>query len=264
MIRNRLLASLDSTCFAQLAPHLERVSLHRRSILQDHYHPIDAVYFIETGVASVYARTRADGPVEVAVVGRFGLVGVAAILGAGRSPHRSLVQVPGEALRIPPPDLRAAMDASPAIRLHLLSYVNALLTQNAQAALCNGRHDVEKRLCRWLLLAADRLDQTIMPITHDMLAMNLGVRRAGVTQLLGLLQKAGIITIRRGMCEIIDRPSLERRACECYGIIAAEYRSLLARGCHDHVLPKDHARAGSSPIAAIGRCDDAIVTGGPR
>jgi CRP-like cAMP-binding protein len=246
MIKNRLLASLDAVCFAQLAPHLERVPLHRRTILQDHYHPIDDVYFIESGVASVYARTRADGPVEVAVVGRFGLVGVAALLGAVRSPHRSLVQVPGEALRIRAADLCAAMDASPPIRRHLLSYVNALLVQNAQAALCNGRHDVEKRLCRWLLLAADRLDQTIMPITHDMLAMNLGVRRAGVTQLLGLLQKTGVIAIRRGMCEIIDRPSLERRTCECYGIIAAEYRALMARGCHGHVLPDDLARAGSA------------------
>lgn len=235
IVKNRLLACLDPASFAQLAPHLDLVPLRRREVLQDHFHPIEHVYFIESGVASLYARTRADGPIEVAIAGRFGLVGVSAILGAGRSPHRCLMQVPGEALRIAAPDLRAAMESSPTIRHHLLSYVNALLVQNAQTALCNGRHEVEKRLCRWLLLAADRLDQAAIPITHDMLAMNLGVRRAGVTRWLGMLQKGGVIAIHRGLCEIVDRPALEHTACECYGIIAAEYRRLASRGCHDHV-----------------------------
>ena len=127
------------------------------------------------------------------MVGPFGFVGVAAILGNSRSPHRCLMHVAGEALRIRVPDLLDAMDASPAIRQHLLGYVHALLVQNAQAALCNGRHDVEQRLCRWLLLAADRLDDTVIPITHDMLSINLGVRRAGVTSLLGFLREAGAI-----------------------------------------------------------------------
>lgn len=236
IVKNRLLASLDPASFGQLAPHLDLVPLRRRAVLQDYFHAIEHVHFIETGVASLYARTRADGPIEVAVVGRFGLVGVSAILEAGRSPHRCLMQVPGRSLRISVPALRAAMDSSPTIRHHLLNYVNALLVQNAQAALCNGRHDVEKRLCRWLLLAADRLDEATIPITHDVLAMNLGVQRAGVTRLLGLLQRTGTISIRRGMCEIVDRPALERTTCECYGIVAAEYRGLTARGCHDHVL----------------------------
>lgn len=247
IVKNRLLASLDPASFDRLAPHLNLVPLGRRAVLQDHFHAIEHLYFIESGVASLYARTRADGPVEVAVVGRFGLVGVSAILGAVRSPHRALMQVPGQALRISVSNLRTAMDSSPAIRDHLLRYVNALLIQNAQAALCNGRHEVEKRLCRWLLLAADRLDQAFMPITHDMLAMNLGVRRAGVTRLLGLLQKAGTIAIRRGMCEIVDRRALERRACECYRIIAAEYRYLTEGGCHQHVL-RDGALACSDPF----------------
>jgi CRP-like cAMP-binding protein len=236
IVKNRLLACLDAASFDRLVPHLERVPLARRAVLQDHFHPIEHVYFIESGFASLYARTRADGPVEVALVGRFGLVGVSAVLGSGRSPHRCLMQVPGEALRIAASDLRTAMHGTSAIRDPLLSYVNALLVQNAQTALCSGRHDVEKRLCRWLLLAADRLDTAIMPITHDMLAMNLGVRRAGVTALLGGLQKAGIIAIRRAMCAIVDRSALERRACECYGIVAAEHRALAERARHRHVL----------------------------
>lgn len=236
IVKNRLLACLDPASFGQLAPHLDLVPLRRRAVLQDHFHPIEHVHFIESGVASLYARTRADGPVEVALVGRFGLIGVSAILEAGRSPHRCLMQVPGQALRISVADLRASTDSSPVIRHHLLGYVNALLAQNAQAALCNGRHDVEQRLCRWLLLAADRLDEPAIPITHDILAMNLGIRRAGVTRWLGALQKTGAIAIRRGTCEIIDRRALEQRVCECYAIIASEYRRLSVRGCHDHVL----------------------------
>src|SRR5437773_10141602 len=224
IVRNRLLTSLDPISFRQLAPHLTMVSLGRRAVVQDHFHPIEHVHCIERGVASLYARTRADGPVEVAMVGPFGLVGVSAILGALRSPHRCLMQVAGEALRIRVSDLRAAMEASATIRDHLLGYVHALLVQNAQAALCNGRHDVEQRLCRWLLLAADRLDDTVIPVTHDMLSMNLGVRRAGVTSLLGLLQKSGAIAMDRATCEIVDGAALGRRACECYGIISAQYR----------------------------------------
>src|SRR5215467_14393618 len=239
IVRNRVLASLNPASFRRLAPHLTRVLLPRRSVLQDHYRRIEHVHFIERGVGSLYARTRADGPVEVAMVGPFGFVGVAAILGNTRSPHRCLMQVEGEALRIGVPDLLDAMHASPAIRHHLLAYVHALLVQNAQTALCNGRHDVEQRLCRWLLLAADRLDDTVIPITHDMLSMNLGVRRAGVTRLLGQLQRSGAIAIGRASCEIVDRAALEGRACECYGIIATEYRHLNGRGGHAHVLGEE-------------------------
>jgi hypothetical protein len=158
------------------------------------------------------------------------------------------MHVPGAALRIGVPDLLDAMDASPTIRHHLLAYVHALLVQNAQVALCNGRHDVEQRLCRWLLLAADRLDDAVIPITHDMLSMNLGVRRAGVTSLLGRLQKSGVIAIGRAACEIVDRAALEARACECYDVIAAAFRQLNERGCHDHVLD-DGAPARRDPLA---------------
>ncbi len=241
IVRNRILAGLDPASFRRLAPYLTRVPLARRAVLQDHFHCIEHVHFIERGVASLYARTRADGPVEVALIGPFGFAGVAAVLGNARSPHRCLMQVPGEALRIAVPDLLAAMQALPAIRNHLLAYIHALLVQNAQAALCNGRHDVEQRLCRWLLLAADRLDDTVIPITHDMLSMNLGVRRAGVTTLLGLLQKSGEIAISRASCRIVERAALERRACECHAIIAAAYRQLNERGSHAHVLDDDAA-----------------------
>jgi CRP-like cAMP-binding protein len=236
IVRNRVLASLDRTSFRALAPHLKPISLPRRAILQDHHHQIDRVHFIERGIASVYARTRSDGPVEVAIVGRFGLVGVSAILGVSRSPNRCQMQVAGEALSISTLQLRQAMDALPRIRQHFLDYVHALMVQNTQVALCAARHHVEQRLCRWLLLTSARLEDAVIPVTHEMLAKNLGVRRAGISVALLRLQNAGAVGTGRGACVIRDRSLLERRSCECYAIIEAEYRRLAERGCHDHVL----------------------------
>ena len=222
--------------FERLRSHLHPVALKRRAILQEHNRPIQHAYFIERGVASVFARTRRDGPVEVAIVGRMGFVGVAAVLGTMRSPNRCLMEVPGEALSIATPDLQRAMADTPAVRQHLLNYVHALLIQHTQTALCNVRHGLEERLCRWLLLAADRLDETSIPLTHDQLAMILGVRRAGVTITLSELEKLGAVTKARGAVEIADRAVLEERTCECYRIIASAYRRLVHSESHDHLL----------------------------
>jgi len=236
IVRNRVLACLDRASFRALAPHLHAIPLPRRAILQDHHHPVDRVYFIERGVASVYARTRSDGPVEVAIVGRFGLVGVSAILGVGRSPNRCQMQVAGEALAISTPRLRQAMDAIPRIRQHFLNYIHALMVQNTQVALCAARHHLDQRLCRWLLLASARLEDAVIPVTHEMLAKNLGVRRAGISVALLRLQNAGAVETGRGACVIRDRSLLEQGSCECYAIIEAEYRRLAQSGYHDHVL----------------------------
>jgi CRP-like cAMP-binding protein len=179
--------------FECVRPFLQPIALKRRTILQEHNRPIEHVYFIERGVASLFARTQRDGPVEVALVGRLAFVGVAAVLGTMRSPNRCVMDVSGEALRITSKDLQRVMDDAPGVRLHLLKYIHALLVQNTQTALCNVRHELEQRLCRWLLLAADRLDEKMIPLTHDQLAMILGVRRAGVTTTLSVLEEAGAI-----------------------------------------------------------------------
>ena len=110
------------------------------------------------------------------------------------------------------------------------------MVQNTQVALCAARHNVEQRLCRWLLLTSARLEDAVIPVTHEMLAKNLGVRRAGISVALLRLQNAGAVGTARGACVIRDRSLLERRSCECYAIIEAEYRRLAERGCHDHVL----------------------------
>jgi CRP-like cAMP-binding protein len=224
--------------FERLRPKLQPVTLKQRAILQEHHRPIEHVYFIEQGVASLLARTHRDGQVEVAIVGRFGFVGVAAVLGTMRSPNRCLMEVPGEALRINANDIRSVMEDTPMVRQYLLNYVHALLIQNTQTALCNIRHQLEERLCRWLLLASDRLDEKVVPVTHDQLAMILGVRRAGVTTTLAELEGLGAVAKTRGAVEIVIRDILEAKTCECYRIISSEYSRITNAGTYHYTLDK--------------------------
>ena len=175
VVQNRILACMAPEALDRLRPYLRPMERKRRAILQEHNRPIEQIYFIERGVASLFARTHRDGPVEVAIVGRLGFVGVAAVLGTMRSPNRCVMEVPGDAFALPSTELRQIMQDAPLVREHLLNYVHALLIQNTQTALCNVRHELEERLCRWLLLASDRLDETAIPLTHDQLSMILGV-----------------------------------------------------------------------------------------
>jgi CRP-like cAMP-binding protein len=237
-VQNRILAHLSN-----LRPHLLRVKISHRAILQEQHRPIEFVHFIEQGVASVCARTRRDGFVEVSMIGRFGVVGVSAALGALCSPHRCVMQMDGETLRVPASALRRAMDDSPEIRQYLLSYAHTLLVQNSQNVLCNARHKVMERLARWLLLARERLDEDCIPVTHDSLSMLLGVRRASITVALAELERAGTLQRGRGSVLITDRSALQRRSCECYDIIEAEFRVLLETGSSVHALSNaEHPR----------------------
>jgi CRP-like cAMP-binding protein len=238
VVRNRILACMAPPLFERLRPKLQPITLKQRAILQEHHRPIEHVYFIERGVASLLARTHRDGPVEVAIVGRFGFIGVAAVLGTMRSPNRCLMEVPGEALRIHANDIQCVMEETPMVRQYLLNYVHALLIQNTQTALCNIRHQLEERLCRWLLLASDRLDEKVVPITHDQLAMILGVRRAGVTTTLAELEGLGAVAKTRGAVEIVIRDILEAKTCECYSIISSEYSRITNTGSYHHTLDK--------------------------
>ncbi|MDE2378240.1 Crp/Fnr family transcriptional regulator [Bradyrhizobium sp.] len=236
-VKNRLLAGLGPDSFELLGPFLQPAALKRGAILQDYNHPIEHIHFIERGVGSLLVRTQRDGPVEIAIVGRLGFIGVAAVLGIQRCPNRCLMSIPGYALRIAVPDMQRAMQKDPAIRQQLFSYIHALLVQNAQTTLCSARHSLEERLSRWLLLAADRLDDGIIPVTHDMLSVILGVRRASITTTLSELEQAGGLVRLRGAIDIRDRRAIERRACECYQIIASEYRQLNRNGFHEHRIP---------------------------
>jgi CRP-like cAMP-binding protein len=245
IVRNRLLGCMSPRLFAQLSEFLEPVALKRRAILQEHNRPIEHAYFIERGVASLVARTQRDGPVGISMVGRFGFVGVAAVLGTMRSPHRCVVQIPGEALRIGAQQLYDIAESVPGIRHHLCAYIHAVLAQDAQLALCNVRHGIEQRVARWLLLASDRLDEVVVPVTHDQLAMLLGVRRAGITVTLSALQELGAVKKTRGAIEIVDRAALARETCQCYRIVTFEFEKIVDAGSYEHVIGPVGSEAGT-------------------
>jgi len=240
---------MPAKAFSFMRSHLQRVPLKTQEILQERNRSIPYVYFIERGVASLFARTSRDGPVEVAMIGRLGLVGVPVVLGTMRSPNRCVVLVPGEAIRIASYDLQNATEKSSELRQHLMNYVHALLIQNSQTVLCNVRHELCERLCRWLLLACDRLDDNVIPMTHDLLAMTLGVRRAGVTAALARLAATGALRRSRGAIEVLDRDVIEQGACECYRIVSAEYERLMVQTSSNTSVTEDilYCNSGLSP-----------------
>jgi CRP-like cAMP-binding protein len=226
-VRNRLLAALAPDDFGLLQPHLEPVRLEFRQIVIEANEPIQHVSFIERGIVSILANAP-EGRVEVGIVGREGIVGVPLILGSDRSPYSYLVQAEGEALRITAQDLRTAIQQSPSINAVLGRYIHALLVQTAQTAYANASFNIEARLARWILMTQDRIDGNDLPLTHDFLAMMLGVRRPGVTTATHVLEGAKIIRATRGQITVLDREKLEDLADDSYGIAEAEYARLVA------------------------------------
>lgn len=235
-VQNLVLSTLPPESFALIRPHLTAVDLKRHSILHDTNRPVDAVHFVESGVLSRVARTQQDGQVEVAVVGRFGFVGVSVVLGTVVALQRTVVHVPGLALRIGADDLQRIMQESPAIRDHLLRYVQVLMTQKSQVSLCNAKHDIDKRVARWLLLARERLGDDRLPVTHELLASMLGVRRPGVSEALADLESEQIVRRSRGALLVVDAEKLRSRSCECYRIIYDRFGMLRDMRQHEHVI----------------------------
>jgi CRP-like cAMP-binding protein len=226
-VRNGILQCLRPDIRARLQPYLRHVHLKRGQMLQEAHRLLERVYFIERGLAVLMARTKRDGLVGVAIIGRAGLVGVPVVLGTMRSPHHCVMEVEGEALQIGAEAFRRAMDESSTLRRQLMNYVHALLVQQSQTVLCNARHALMERLTRLLLLAHDGLDDDTIPLTHDLLSMMLGVRRAGITTALDRLERSGAVRKTRGALEIVDRTRLEQTTCECYRIIAAEHQRVI-------------------------------------
>jgi CRP-like cAMP-binding protein len=225
--RNRLLAALPPDELARLWPRLERVEFKDHEILRRHGDSIKAAYFPESGWFSIQS-TFADGSgAEVGIVGREGILGFAIFLGSDRAGVEAKVQCPGTALRLDAAALREMSDQLPTFRSLVLSYVLARHLQSTQLAACNARHQVGQRLALKLLMAHDRADGDEFPVTHESLAMMLGVRRAGVTVAAGGLQRAGLIRYGAGRVTITDRPGLEAAACECYGVIRDAFDRVL-------------------------------------
>jgi CRP-like cAMP-binding protein len=216
---NQILARLRTAELGRLRPHLQRVTLVLGQVLQEDGQPIEDVYFLEDGLASLVADTGPAGPVEVALIGREGLVGVEALLAEEAvASYRAFLQVAGTGFRIRAEVLRAALDDLPGVRACCRRHFQALLVQMAQGAACNARHPLVERLARWLLKSQDRLGGEDIPITQETVALMLGVQRSGVTLAASKLQEAGLIGYARGRITVRDRAGLEAAACACHRI----------------------------------------------
>jgi CRP-like cAMP-binding protein len=225
--RNQLLCRLSDPDFDLIKNRLETVELSLRMPLEDRNRPIDKIYFPEAGMASVVA-TSGPHQVEAGVIGREGMTGISILLADDRSANSTFIQVAGTALCITADALRDAMQESESLRTLFLRFVQAFMTQMSQTALANGRAKLEERLARWLLMAHDRLDGRELPLTHEFLALMLGVRRAGVTTALQALEDRGLISIKRGLIVMEDREGMLKSAGALYGIPEAEYRRLIS------------------------------------
>jgi CRP-like cAMP-binding protein len=212
---NRILACLSRADLNLLGSNLEEVDLPVRKQLHPRNKRIDHVYFPESGIASVVANGA--HALEIGIVGREGMTGVALVMGIDERPrHETFIQVAGKGHRLSANHLREASEAIPTLRQALLQYAYAFMTQMADTALSNGRHKIEERLARWLLLADDRLDNNHIPLTHEFLGVMLGTARPGVTIALQELERRGWITHRRGAVTIIDRKGLARSSNGAY------------------------------------------------
>ncbi|MBV9111026.1 MAG: Crp/Fnr family transcriptional regulator [Gemmatimonadetes bacterium] len=229
-LRNRLLRALPRAELEEVQRHLEPVRFHQRQALFEAEEPIQHVYFPETMVVSLVSRLRDGSVVEVGTAGFEGMAGLPLFLGDESSSVRAFAQVPGTAMRMNADTF--VQLAGPASALHriLLRYTQAFLTQVSQTAACNGAHLVPQRCARWLLMTHDRVNEPILPLTHEFLAFMLSVRRAGVTIAMSGLQETGLIRYGRGWVEVIDRAGLEAAACECYALVRAHTERLLPRG----------------------------------
>ena len=213
--------------FTSLQPHLKPVPM---ALLKDMERPnqqIGTVYFMETGIASVVAVQPDETRVEVGLIGREGMSGMAVVLGGNQSPHATYIQVAGEGQRITAKELRKAMNASQSLHSLLLKFVQVFTVQTAHTAIANARANIEKRLARWILMAHDRTGDNTLPLTHEFLSLMLGVRRAGVTEALQSLRGRKLIENGRNKIVVRDRKGIERMAGGSYGTPEKEYRRLI-------------------------------------
>ncbi len=214
--KNRILAAFPQEDLHRFFASLHPVSLAQRHVLYEVGAPFEYIYFLEAGVASVLTSMTTGSTIEVGMIGTEGVVGASALLGSEVSAQHVVIQAPGAALRMKVAECKAAFEQSAAVRAPLLRFIAALLDLGAQTAACNRLHTIEQRCARWLLMARDRLHGDAMPMTHEFLATMLGVRRAGVTETVGEMQRSGLIRNGRGEVTIVDGQGLEAAACECY------------------------------------------------
>jgi CRP-like cAMP-binding protein len=224
---NGLLAALPLADYQRVAPGLEPVVLRLGDMLYEPGEPQRHAYFPTTSVVSLHYVMESGASAETAAVGNEGVVGVSLFMGGGTVPSSAVVQIAGEAYRLDASVLRREFAHAGAMQRLLLRYMQALIAQTTQTAVCNRHHSVEQQLCRWLLFTLDRVPRGEVVVTQELISGVLGVRRESITEAAGALQRAGLISSRRGHITVLERSGLERAACECYGVVTAETRRLL-------------------------------------
>jgi CRP-like cAMP-binding protein len=226
--QNHLLAALPTAEYERIAFHLELISMPLGDVLYESGGQLQHVYFPTTAILSLHYIMENGASAEIAGVGNEGVLGVSLFLGGNTTPSQATVHTAGHGYRLKARLMMEEFDRSgPMMRL-MLRYTQALMTQMSQTAVCNRHHSVEQQLCRWLLLTLDRLPTNELTITQELIASMLGVRREGITETAGNLQREGLISYRRGHITVIDRAGLESYACECYNVVKNEFYRLLS------------------------------------
>ena len=225
--QNRLLAALPQEELKNLKPHLELIPLHAGDILAESGKRPSHVHFPVDSAVSLYYRMENGEAAEIAMIGNEGMLSITHITGSGSLPYFASVETTGHAFRMERELLKKEFERSGSLRQVLLLYSQAMLTQMAQAAVCNRHHTLNQQLCLHLLLVQDNSLSDDFRLTHEALAHMLGVRREGVTSAAGKLRDDGLIDYKRGHIKVIDRASLEAQCCECYGVLKKEFKRLL-------------------------------------
>ena len=224
---NQLLAALPQAERQRWLPQLESVDLALGQVLYESGAATPYVYFPTNAIVSLLYVLENGASAEIAVVGFEVVVGESIFMGGGSTPSRSVVQSAGQGYRLRADAIKEEFEQAGPVMHLLLRYTQALITQMAQTAVCNRHHTLDQQLCRWLLLSLDRLKGDQLTMTQELIANMLGVRREGVTEAALKLQRAGLINYARGRINVLDRPGLEGRTCECYGVVKKEYDRLL-------------------------------------
>jgi len=225
--QNHLLAALPAEIFDRILPHLELVSMPLGEVLYESGGQLQYVYFPTTAIVSLHYLMESGASAEISGVGNEGVLGISLFMGGNTTPSLATVQTAGIGYRLKGRLMMEEFNlAGPMMRL-MLRYTQALMTQISQTAVCNRHHSIEQQLCRWLLLTLDRLPSNELTITQELIAGMLGVRREGITEAAGKLQRAGLISYRRGHITVLDRTGLESHSCECYQVVRKEFHRLL-------------------------------------
>jgi CRP-like cAMP-binding protein len=225
--QNQLLDALPASDYQRLRPHLDYRELKLGDVLYEPATKMRYVYFPTTAIVSLLYVMEDGASAEIAIVGNEGILGISLFMGGETTPSRAVVQSAGYGYRMKAQILKDEFGRFGPMMHVLLRYTQALITQMAQTAVCNRHHTVDQQLCRWLLLSLDRLASNELTMTQELIANMLGVRREGVTEAAGKLQKAGLITYRRGKIEVLDRLAVQARSCECYEVVKKEFDRLL-------------------------------------